>query len=229
MQKGAGAAGAGYAKSWRGLLGVRFAKWWGWWGAGLRHGMGVGSLATARQARVVAVAVRGDEHSGSGAWWWRTAAGEMVGAVAGVEVGLAAGGGGFWYSLDVCRSAEGASMAGGRTTGYRRPVRGAEIGARSARFVFGIITGEEARAVPASGLCVQDVFADEGPAQAGQQVCGTVAIPEACIERRAIGFFGAWVGRPSGCSCICAMISRIRTSTAAATISPNARLSAETL
>jgi hypothetical protein len=45
MQKGAGAAGAGYAKWWRGLLGVRFAKWWGWWGAGLRHGMGVGSLA----------------------------------------------------------------------------------------------------------------------------------------------------------------------------------------
>src|ERR1700694_1352869 len=45
MQKGAGAAGAGYAKSWRGLLGVRFAKWWGWWGAGLRQGMGVGSLA----------------------------------------------------------------------------------------------------------------------------------------------------------------------------------------
>jgi hypothetical protein len=29
MQKGAGAAGAGYAKSWRGLQGVRFAKRWG--------------------------------------------------------------------------------------------------------------------------------------------------------------------------------------------------------
>src|ERR1700674_4858308 len=66
MQKGAGAAGARYARSWRGLLGVRFAKWWGWWGAGLRHGMGVGSLATARVARVVAMAVR----RGRAFWFW---------------------------------------------------------------------------------------------------------------------------------------------------------------
>jgi hypothetical protein len=46
---------------------------------------------------------------------------------------------GFWYSLDVCRSAAGASMAGVCTTGYRRRARGAEIGARTVRFVFGII------------------------------------------------------------------------------------------
>ena len=32
-------------------------------------------------------------------------------------------------------------MAGGRTTGYRRSVRGAEIGARTVRFVFGAING----------------------------------------------------------------------------------------
>jgi hypothetical protein len=32
-------------------------------------------------------------------------------------------------------------MAGARTTGYRRRVRGAEIGVRTARFVFGIING----------------------------------------------------------------------------------------
>ena len=58
-----------------------------------------------------------------------------------VEVRMFAGGGGFWYSLDVCRFAEGASMAGGRTTGYRRRVRGVEIGVRTVRFVFGIING----------------------------------------------------------------------------------------
>ena len=58
-----------------------------------------------------------------------------------VEVGLVAAGVIFWYSFDVCQSAEDASTAGGRTTGYRRCVRGAEIGARSARFVFGIING----------------------------------------------------------------------------------------
>jgi hypothetical protein len=32
--KSGGTAGDGFAKSWRGLLGVRFAKWWGWWGRG---------------------------------------------------------------------------------------------------------------------------------------------------------------------------------------------------
>ena len=32
-------------------------------------------------------------------------------------------------------------MAGVRTTGYRRSVRGAEIGARTVRFVFGTING----------------------------------------------------------------------------------------
>ena len=58
-----------------------------------------------------------------------------------VEASLVAVCGGFWYSLDVCQSAEGASMAGGTTTGYPRRVRDAEIGVRIVRFVFGIING----------------------------------------------------------------------------------------
>jgi hypothetical protein len=48
---------------------------------------------------------------------------------------------GFGRVFDVCRSAAGALMAGVCTTGYRRSVRGAEIGARTVRFVFGIING----------------------------------------------------------------------------------------
>jgi hypothetical protein len=62
-------------------------------------------------------------------------------SLAGVEVeaGLVAAGVIFWYSCDLCRYAEGASMGGGRTTGYRRRVRGAEIGVHIVRFVFGII------------------------------------------------------------------------------------------
>ena len=60
-----------------------------------------------------------------------------------VEASLVAAGGIFWYSLDVCRSAEGASMAGGTTTGYPRRVRDAEIGIRAARFVLQNISREE--------------------------------------------------------------------------------------
>jgi hypothetical protein len=98
MQKGAGAAGAGYAKSWRGLLGVRFAKWWGWWGAGLRQGMGVGSLAHRQSG-----SGRGDGgEAGTSILVLRRGGGgrrlENGVSVAGVEVevGAVAGCGGFW-------------------------------------------------------------------------------------------------------------------------------------
>ena len=60
-----------------------------------------------------------------------------------VEASLVAAGGIFWYSLDVCRSAEGASMAGGTTTGYPRRARGVEIEVRTARFVLQNISREE--------------------------------------------------------------------------------------
>jgi len=47
---------------------------------------------------------------------------------------------GFWYSLEVCRSAAGASMAGVSTTGFRRCVLGVETGVRPVRFAFIIIS-----------------------------------------------------------------------------------------
>jgi hypothetical protein len=49
---------------------------------------------------------------------------------------LVAGDGGFWYSLEVCRSAAGASMAVVSTTGFRRCVRGAETGVRPVPFAI---------------------------------------------------------------------------------------------
>jgi hypothetical protein len=94
MQKGAGAAGAGYAKSWRGLLGVRFAKWWGWWGAGLRQGMGVGSLA---HCQTGSGRGGGGEAGTSILVLGRGGAGRLENgvSVAGVEVGAVAGGRGI--------------------------------------------------------------------------------------------------------------------------------------
>jgi hypothetical protein len=46
-----------------------------------------------------------------------------------------------------------------------------------------ISAGQKARAVPASGVYVPGVFASDGSGQAGQQVCRTVAVPEARIAR----------------------------------------------
>jgi hypothetical protein len=51
------------------------------------------------------------------------------------------GDGGVWYSVDVCRSAGGVSMAGARTTGQRRYACGAGAGARIVHLVFGTING----------------------------------------------------------------------------------------
>jgi hypothetical protein len=51
-----------------------------------------------------------------------------------------------YKSLGVCQSAESASVGGGAaTTGYRRHLRGAEIGDCRVRFIFGITSGERKR------------------------------------------------------------------------------------
>ena len=87
------------------------------------------------------------------------AAGEMVGAVAGAEVELFAGGGVFGRVLTyadlpkvrawgACAQLDIAGVLAVRKPESALPVLFSELSTR-----------QEARAVPASGLCVQDVFA----------------------------------------------------------------------
>lgn len=77
-----------------------------------------------------------------------------------IDAGLVAGTGEnlVQYSLDLCQFADGAGMEGGRTTGYRRRVRGAEIGAGTVCFAFGIISGGAGKQSQHPQVCVWSVF-----------------------------------------------------------------------
>jgi hypothetical protein len=75
-----------------------------------------------------------------GRGWWRRRSGRVAvrsGSRTRQVVAAVAGDWGFWYSLDVCRSAASASMAGVSTTGSHRRARDAETGVRHAPFAFG--------------------------------------------------------------------------------------------